>query len=335
MRRKQLQGLLDKLTPLLRQAFMESIGDIKSAAQLSAIAGHLASGNVAQALIALNLRPEFFAPLDDTIRAAYLEGGRAASAAIPAVASASGTKLAVRFDGRNARAEAWLSEHSSQLITEILEDQRIMAQAVLRQGMISGENSRTVARSLVGSMNKATGKREGGFIGLTSRQQSYVARAREQLATGDYAGYLSRKRRDRRYDSFISRALREDRPLTKSEITKMTSRYSDRLLALRGETIGRTEAQASIHASQDEAFRQLVDAEAVPHATVTRTWRTAVDSRTRDAHAEMEGETVGLDETFSNGLAYPGAPGPAEETINCRCMVEVKVDYLAGLQHAG
>lgn len=335
MRRKQLQGLLDKLTPLLRQAFLESIGDIKSAAQLSAIAGHLQAGNVAQALIALNLRPEFFAPLDDTIRAAYLEGGKAAVAAMPAMPSQSGTKLAIRFDGRNARAEKWLAEHSSQLIVEIVEDQRLMAQAVLRQGMIAGENSKKVARSLVGTLNKTTGKREGGFIGLTSHQQSYVARAREQLETGDFAGYFSRKRRDKRYDRLIHKAVKEDRKLTSSEVDKLVSRYSDRLVTLRGETIGRTEAQASIHEAQNEAFRQLVDSESIPRENVTRTWRTAIDSRVRDVHADMEGETVGLDEDFSNGLAYPGAPGPAEETINCRCMVEVKVDYLAGLKDVG
>ena len=34
----------------------------------------------------------------------------------------------------------------------------------------------------------------------------------------------------------------------------------------------------------------------------------------------MDGETVGLDEDFSNGLAWPGAAGSdAAEAANCRC----------------
>jgi len=41
-------------------------------------------------------------------------------------------------------------------------------------------------------------------------------------------------------------------------------------------------------------------------------WITARDDRVRDEHAAMDGETVGLHESFSNGLEGPGEP-------NCRC----------------
>ena len=51
----------------------------------------------------------------------------------------------------------------------------------------------------------------------------------------------------------------------------------------------------------------------------TKTW--VVTSRNpRSSHAAMDGETVGLDEDFSNGLAWPGAAGSdAAEAANCRC----------------
>lgn len=84
---KRLQDQLDRLEPQFRDAFIASVRDVSSAAQLSAIAGHLEAGNIAAAVAALNLSPGFFAPLDDTIRAAYLTGGRDALSSLPAIAS--------------------------------------------------------------------------------------------------------------------------------------------------------------------------------------------------------------------------------------------------------
>lgn len=53
---------------------------------------------------------------------------------------------------------------------------------------------------------------------------------------------------------------------------------------------------------------------------VKKRWLAALDSRTRGSHRQLDGETVGLDEEFSNGLKYPGDPsGPASEVYNCRC----------------
>ena len=49
-----------------------------------------------------------------------------------------------------------------------------------------------------------------------------------------------------------------------------------------------------------------------------KTWITGPNPR--DAHAAMDGEAVGLDENFSNGLAWPGdAAGSADDLANCNC----------------
>ena len=51
-----------------------------------------------------------------------------------------------------------------------------------------------------------------------------------------------------------------------------------------------------------------------------QTWVATLDNRTRHSHRDLDGETVGLNEEFSNGCAYPGDPsGPPEEVWNCRC----------------
>ena len=47
-------------------------------------------------------------------------------------------------------------------------------------------------------------------------------------------------------------------------------------------------------------------------------WMATNDDRTRESHAEIDGESVPLDETFSNKLQYPGDPeGDPGEVYNC------------------
>jgi hypothetical protein len=43
----------------------------------------------------------------------------------------------------------------------------------------------------------------------------------------------------------------------------------------------------------------------------------------RDSHAAMNGETVAIQDQFSNGLMWPGDPsGSAEDNANCQCTVD-------------
>jgi hypothetical protein len=239
----------------------------------------------------------------------------------------------VRFDGRNPRAERYLAERSSGLIVEILEDTRDGVRAWVANSMVDGRNPRSTALDIVGRVNRATGRREGGIVGLTSQQMGYVANMRADLADPErMAGYFDRARRDKRFDGLVRRAMRDGKPLAQADIDRIAARYSDRLLALRGETIARTETIRGLNASRDEALRQLVDTGAVRRQDVRKIWRSTGDGRTRDTHMAMEGESVGIDEAFSNGLMYPGDPsGPAEETINCRCWLDQRIDFLANV----
>ena len=57
-----------------------------------------------------------------------------------------------------------------------------------------------------------------------------------------------------------------------------------------------------------------------------KTWVSTHDERTRISHALIDGETVPLDEPFSNGLMFPADPsGPPEEVYNCRCSIVRKL----------
>lgn len=49
-------------------------------------------------------------------------------------------------------------------------------------------------------------------------------------------------------------------------------------------------------------------------------WIATLDGRTRPSHRELDGESVPVNSTFSNGCRFPGDPsGPASEVMNCRC----------------
>lgn len=76
----------------------------------------------------------------------------------------------------------------------------------------------------------------------------------------------------------------------------------------RAQLIARTEATRVSNGAPVAALKALRGSQ------FTKTWTTAGDDRVRDEHVELEGETVGVDEKFSNGLAFPSEP-------NCRCIL--------------
>lgn len=58
-----------------------------------------------------------------------------------------------------------------------------------------------------------------------------------------------------------------------------------------------------------------------------KTWIATLDDRVRDSHAELDGETVPLEEPFSNGLMYPRDPsGEPAEVYNCRCEIITQIE---------
>jgi hypothetical protein len=181
---------------------------------------------------------------------------------------------------------------------------------------------------IVGRVNPQTGRREGGLLGLTANQAAAVLKARTQLLTFDLA-YFKRGLRNRSFDRMIQSAFRDEKRLTEAQLSRILGSYSNRLLKLRGDTIARTESIASLHAGQREAFSQAIGRGAFGPQHVVRIWRATGDVRTRDAHVAINGEVVGWDQRFSNGLLFPAEPGgPPEEVINCRCWLETRVDFI-------
>ncbi len=322
------------------RAFLAAIDDITAAADLQRIIAALNAGNIEAAIAAMNIEAAAYGPLLDALDGAYRAGGDAAVASLPALTDTAGGRVVIRFDARNPRAETWLRDNSSDFVTRIQTEQRLAIRQALEAGMIRGENPRTTALDVVGRISRATGKREGGIVGLTQPQEVAARRALDELRSGDptqMSAYLERGRRDKRFDRAVTKAIREGKPVDAATATKAVTQYKNRLLALRGEMIGRTEAMTSLHTAQHEALLQAIDKGAITENQVRRVWSSAGDGRVRHTHAILDGQSVGLNEKFNSPsgaqLMYPGDPSaPASERIGCRCTVNTRIDFLSNLR---
>jgi hypothetical protein len=336
--RRKIDALLHEHAPLIQDAFLVSIVDIRSQITLKLLEEALERGDIAGAIEALQIERSAFGPLELAIAEAYNAGGINFASSL-VLRDPSGSRIAFRFGVRNPEAEAWLLSHSAALVNRIVEDQRQGIRTALAEGLARGDNPRRTALDVVGRVNRVTGRREGGIIGLTAPQERFVASAREELLSGvpeALKNYLGRERRDRRFDALVRKAIAEGRALDRATVERMVGRYADRLLDLRGEMLSRTETMIALGKSRDDAIGQAIAAGKVDPAFVTKRWRSASDDRVRHSHRALNGDEIGFYTSFQSptgaSLRFPGDPdAPISETSGCRCTVEYKVDYTAQL----
>lgn len=337
--RQRIEDLLKEHAPLLEKAFLEGVKDLRSNANLRLIVQALERNDIDGAIKALNLDPAAFRAFDRALTATFDAGGVTATAFISSQAVRSGIAAVFRFNARDTRAENWLLDHSSSMITRILDDERVMARNLMSAGLREGTNPRIMALALTGRVNPATGLREGGALGLSSVQEQYARTALAELTSGDPAlmrNYLTRGRRDKRFDRSVLAAIRNGEGLSLSKAETIVGRYRSGLLNLRGETIARLEAKAALHQSEQESFLQAVASGQVSRADIQRTWRHVGNMHPRAQHVAMNGQTVGIDEPFTapdgTKLMYPCDPdAPVSHTANCHCQVDTTIDFIGAL----
>lgn len=336
-----IQELLDQMEPQVRAAFLDAIEDINDETVIKALEDAIATGNVEHALSILNLDPVVFAGVADTVTdvfktAAILTAEAARSTRDPLT----GTRVVFRFDVRSPPAEEWLRTESSRLVVGLSRTALKTVRQTLAAGIERGQNPRTTALDVVGRISKATGRRVGGTVGLTPSMEKWVQNAKIELLSGDPAllrNYLTRERRDARFDAKVYRAIAAGTPLAADDVTKMVGRYSDSMLQLRGENIARTETLLSLHAGQAESIRQMIESGKVEARDVVKIWRTNRDGRERRSHYILHGKKVPYIEPFISPetgakMMHPGDRSKGalpQDVVNCRCHAEYKIDYIA------
>jgi hypothetical protein len=331
----KIAALLKLLVPEIQTAFLEAMAAISDGVVLAEITAAIEVGDYSKVYALLNITNPVFRPLTRGLQDAFERLADARVAEFPARLETPVGSIKFRFDVRNERAETWLKQQSSDLVTRISDDVRNNIRNVMTDAIARGQNPRQTALDIVGRIDPATGKRVGGIVGLTKNQERWAASARRKLESGDET-YFDMALRDKRFDATVRKAFTSGKPLPVDTVQKLVTRYKDNALRYRGEQIAITETIAALNKAEDESIRQAVASGAIRAQDVRREWDDVGDTHTRHTHRQMRGQTVGLDEPFvtpeGDRLMYPGDPSlgaRASEIVGCRCRVKIIVDWLA------
>ncbi|WP_108482264.1 phage minor head protein [Oceaniglobus ichthyenteri] len=322
---RRLDALLRQFEPQVAKAFLEAVQAQRQAVDLAALIEALERRDIERAVQLLRMNQQALFPLTESLRGAVIAGGQTVAATLP---------LTIRGQfgfGGNPRAVRAVEQVTGKLAEILAEEATEMARQVIGLGIANGVPPRKQALDLVGRTTQGGAVRRGGFIGLDAPRAEQARKVRAMLTDPDeiaryFKGADPRyKTTDRRFDSMVRKAIAEGRALTPAQADRISELHKARLLRNRGETIARTETLNALRTGQHEGFGTLVDTGLAEGMTVK--WLATSDSRTRDAHRELNGTIIAFGELFESPtggrLAHPGdtahGAGP-DDLIQCRCV---------------
>lgn len=270
-----------RLASLIRNA----LDELASSAGSERVATALRTGNITSALNALNW-DGFMSRLGDA--ATQFAGELTdAGSSIPVADWAnlpSRVGLGFQFNRIDPRALGWAESQAAQLVTAVTDSQR----DILRQTIV--DSYRT------GSTWQQTAARVRDHVGLTPKGLEQAQRLHNRV-----------------FESSIRDGVDPSVAMTRAQ--QQSARFAQRLIRQRSQTIARTEILRAQNAGRYLGFQQMVEAGYADPASMKR-YRTAGASLRGgvcDFCAPMEGEIVGWNTEFSNGVVFP----PSHP--NCRC----------------
>lgn len=312
--------LLKRFDPLIAKAFLDAIYAARANVDKQAVIEALQAYDIERAIRLLRMEQATLAPLYEAVRAAYIASGQS-------VTAPRGLTGSFSFNGRHIRAEAWTAQIGSTLIQGIEEDTLVMARTVITKGLQHARPPVAIARDITGTLNRITGQREGGFLGLTAQQTDSIIAGRAKLASGNpdlMKEYLKLKQRNMLYDPMIRRAIAAGKPVTGADLEKIIAGHKSKALKYRGKMIAEHETFMAQAAGRDEAYRQMLDKPGV--ADVLERWQHNLSERPRLDHVAMNGTIISLrrGELFNfpdAAMKCPHDPvGGGKHSIGCRCI---------------
>jgi hypothetical protein len=322
--RRIIEALLMGLEPAIRDAFLTAIQRATDGIDVTALIEALDARDIDRAVGLVRIDAAALFPLQEAVRGGYIAGGASVAAGLPKTIAGS-----FGFNGRHPRAEAWVASVGADLIQGIADDTLDMTRKVIVRGLQENIGTRAIARSLTGS--RIGGRRQGGFLGLTSEIADSVISGRAKLMSGDPAlmrEYLSLKLRDRRFDGMIKKAIKEGRAIKGRDLDRIIDAHRAKALGYRGRVIARNEAFTAQAAGRDEAMRQVLERDDV--STVTVRWQHNLSENARPDHVDMSGTVITIGETFNfpdAAMKHPHDPaGGAKHSVGCRCIAVYRVE---------
>ena len=338
----QIIQAIEGMEPAMQRAYLEQVKTVVGAATVAEVERLIAEDDEdgLVALLSLGALSVFL----ELARSVFIAGAKFEIKAI----SIPRDLGRFEFDARKPAAEQWVSAKAQ----EIRANATIDVRAAIREVM--GSRSRVVGRpstqpvaaqvevsatpmvrtprqaalDLLGRVSAQTGSRSGGVIGLPGNYAQYVLNARAQLLGGnpdEMRKYLQRKRRDRRFDGIVNRAIKAGAPVAQADVDKIAGRYADRLMKTHAEMLAKAEALESFGAGRDQVYEQLI-AQGLDRDSVEKEWRDRRDNKVRHAHMVLGGQVVQKDQPFQSPtgalLRYPGDSSLGagwEDRAGCRC----------------
>lgn len=318
------EQVASRLEPELRAALLAALQDVRDGVDYPALYAAIEAGDIDGVEKALNVEQGSWAPYVAAALAIFMQSGAAAA-----------RSLRVRFDPTQ---DADFRQDLAAKVSAMAAEQVAKAREYVWQGIGEGRPRREIVEGLAGRVSKATGKRQGGVIGLSGAQQSWVDNMWARLASGDPAeirAALGVKDRDRRYDPLIKRAAVEAKKgappvLTPDKIDEITGKYADRLLRKRAKDIASIETTQFAAGARSEVVRQALAK--FPGATATKTWHhSSIYLNARLDHVGMSGTTVPFEGVFmmidGSAMRYAHDPrGGARNNSFCRCRTTFKLE---------
>lgn len=310
-----LQRRAAELTPDLARALLRAYELLRERVSEAELARLIAEGPdaVNRALLAEAVLDRAFLPLRDQIRRAVTAGVRAEQRRMPARVRDATTEftssLSVAFDVLSPHVITAIRTLETRVMTKLSSDARETVRAFVENGLRDGVNPRTVARGL------------RSVLALAPNQERAIANFRAALETAhtskDAMGYVLR---DRRFDATLKAARASGEPIPAAKIDRMAEQYRKRMVAFNAETQARTATLDSLKLGQQLAWQDAIERGIVDGGRLEKTWLTVLDGRERPEHHAMNGETVPLEEAYSNGQMIPG-----ESDYNCRCVSQIRM----------
>lgn len=318
MTEAEYNAALDEIERRLSAAYIAQASALRGTLTLQQIGLMVASGN----LLALdrsyeNARYNGFL---EVVRSAYLQGGTAEGGDV--------------FDIRRPSAQRWLDNQAQSFLTAQTRAQGSAIQLTVQAGRARGDQPRDIAEALIGPKSPMSGQRVGGVMGLSGQDVEWIENARAQLLSNDPSmlrDYLTRVRRDRRFDGYVQRAIDSGQRIPRDTVDRMIQRYSERLLVTRTENVATINALEAYNAGRQQYYEQLVE-DGVPRDRITKRWKSRGDEKVRATHRLMNGQKVLGDGFFitprgarmKNPGDMSGGAGLAE-VARCRCRAIYKI----------
>lgn len=325
--------LADKLDASMRAEFLRLVRDVEmmsptvrgSKARFEDLKSLVANGNPDEVISFLGLRNDAaFSGLGTELRSAFNALGKKETEAIRKAAG-----LNTYWDDQRLTAENWARSNSSLLVTRVTNHARRNVRDTIASGIAQGKSQETIAYDLVGRINRSTGYRMGGVIGLTPDQSKWAVNFADRLGEGTSASLsraLGMELRDKKFDAIIRKAIEAGEPIPAKTRRAMAMAYRNNALLYRAKTIARTEINRARGEARTQSWQQQIDAGIVDQEGIERFWVTRHDDKVRHKHLMIERLNKDGVEWQSPFIQPVGTVmhAPHPDDPNCRCFEKIK-----------